>query len=84
MWAQFPGRPRRHGAVDTVHPCLVGGRGDDSATVGGRPDHNRPSAQCWIVPLLDGRIERIHVYMNDAARNLDGTALCHVLREMKA
>ena len=46
---------------------LVAGRRDDAALVGVAADDNGQPAQRRVVALLDGRVERIHVEMDDLA-----------------
>ena len=57
----------RHGRAHAEFPRLVAGGGDDAAFAGAA-DGDRLAAQVRIVALLDGRIERIHVDMDDLAR----------------
>src|SRR6185436_18960455 len=59
-------RHRNRGA-DTVLACLVAGGGDDSAFIRVASHDNRLAPQCGFVPLFDGRIERVHVDVEDAS-----------------
>ena len=48
-------------------PCLIRRSGDDSA----RPvaaNEDRLAAQVWMIELLDGREERVHIDMQNGAR----------------
>ena len=45
---------------------LVAGGGDDAALVGIAADGDRLAAQLRVVALLDGRVERVHVDVEDA------------------
>ncbi len=46
---------------------FVARRRDDAAAFRAPADGNRPSAQRRVVPLLDRRVERVHVHVKDLA-----------------
>src|SRR6202022_1075519 len=57
---------RRHCGAHAEFPRFVA-CGGDNAALARSADGNRFAAQVRIVALLDGRIERIHVYMDNLA-----------------
>ncbi len=60
------GARRRHRRAHAERARLVRGCANDRALAAPRHD-DRPSAQRWIVALLDGGVERIHVDVDDLA-----------------
>ena len=62
-----PQRPRhRHGAPDAEGAHLVA-RGQHHAALRVAADDDRPAAQLGPVALLDGRVEGVHVHVEDGA-----------------
>ena len=61
------GRDRRHRRVDAERSRLVAGRSHHSSGVWAAHSH-RLAAKLRIVALLDRRVERIHIDVNDFAR----------------
>src|SRR5262249_59747842 len=57
---------RRHGGPDAEPAGLVA-RGRHDAALARATDRDGLAAELRIVPLLDGRVERIHVDVNDLA-----------------
>ena len=57
-----------HGRADAELPGLVARGGDDAAPFRVSAHGHGPAAQRGIVALLDGRVERVHVEVEDAAR----------------
>ena len=62
--AQAPCRCHRHGAVNAERPRLVGSSADDAAARDAADD-DRPATQLGLVALLYGRIEGVHVHVQD-------------------
>ena len=60
----------RHRRADAERPRLVARRGDDAALVGLAADGERLAAQRRVVALLDRRVERVHVDVEDAAHRI--------------
>jgi len=50
-------------------PRLVAGRADHATLRCGRADNDRLAAQRRIIALLDRRVKRIHVEMEDDAKH---------------
>jgi hypothetical protein len=69
--AQAPGLRDGHRAADAEAPGLVRRGGDDAASAPasriGAHDHG-PAAEVGMVALLDGRVERVHVDVEDRPR----------------
>ena len=66
-----PHRARhRHRRAHAERPRLVAGGGDDAARCGRAADGDRLAAQLRVVALLDGRVERVHVDVEDAAHRI--------------
>ena len=62
----------RHRGMHTECPVLVAGRSNDSAPVRLTADGQRLTKQRRIVPLLNGRVERVHINVQDTAhRSVD-------------
>ena len=61
-----PGGDRRHGRADAELAGLVA-RGRDDAPLARAADRDRLAAQLRIVPLLDRRVEGVHVDVDDLA-----------------
>ena len=57
-----------HGRADAELPGLVARGGDDAAPFRVSAHGHGPAAQRGIVALLHGRVERVHVEVEDAAR----------------
>jgi hypothetical protein len=66
----------RHGRTDAKHAGLVAGCRDHPAFGRIAANHDRLAAQRGIITLLDGRIEGVHVDMQDAA--LARRLICHL------
>ena len=66
-----PGHRAGQSRVHTEPPGLVGGRGNHPAPAHATDD-DRHAAQRRVVPLLDGRVERVHVGVEDGARPAHG------------
>ena len=62
-----PGRGRRHGRAYAERASLVARRGYHSPH-GAVANRDRTAAEFRVIALLDGRIERVHVDMDDLAR----------------
>jgi hypothetical protein len=60
------GHDHGHRRVDAERPRLVRRRRHDSSR-GARPDEHRFAAQLGVIALLDGRVERVHVDVQDLA-----------------
>ena len=76
--AAAPGRDRRHGRTDAVFAGLIACRHDDAAVPAA--DRHGPALERGIVALLHGRVEGVHVDMDDLARRADaGRVHRHVL-----
>ena len=63
--ATLVGGPRRHRGVDAEAPRLVRAGGDDTALVRTGTDDNGLAAPFGMVQQLDGRVERVHVHMEN-------------------
>ena len=57
---------RGHGRAHAERPGLVAGGGDNAA-LARAADRDRPAAQRRVVALLHGRVERVHVDVDDLA-----------------
>ena len=57
----------RHRRVDAERARLVARGGDDAAAVGLSADGERLAAQRRVVALLDRRVERVHVDVENAS-----------------
>ena len=65
MRARAAGPRRRHRRVHAELPCLVA-RGADDAAIAGPADDDGLAGQARIVELLDRRVERVEVDVEDA------------------
>jgi hypothetical protein len=65
------GSDGRHGGAHTKLARFIGSRAHDGtfATPG---DNDRLPARRWVIPLLDGRIEGVHVDVCDFAHTVSG------------
>ena len=75
-----PDRGHRHGAVDAERTGLVRGGADHAPTA----DDNRPATKLGPVVLLDGRIECVHVDMQDGKLSLRHGARSHPRKQIAA
>ena len=64
IWAQPASVFGRHGRPDAVHASLVRRRGDH-ASLPVAADDDRLATEFGTTDELDGRVERIHVHMQD-------------------
>jgi hypothetical protein len=61
------GGDRGHGGADAEFAGLVTGGGDDSA-LAAAADGDGAAAEVGVITLLDGRVEGVHVDVNDTAQ----------------
>ena len=64
-----PRRDAGHGGPDAEFARFVAGRANDTALRRRRADDDRLAAQRRIIALLDGRVESVHVEMEDDAEH---------------
>ena len=66
--AEPTGRDDRHGAMDAKGAGLIRRRRDDATALHAAADDDRLAPQLRPVALLDGRVEGVHVGMQDRQR----------------
>src|SRR6185503_26784 len=64
---QADGPAHGHGGVDAVPARLVAGGRDHPTRLGRAADGHGPAAKLGPVALLHGRVERVHVDVDDAS-----------------
>src|ERR1043166_9515220 len=67
LWTQTVSGARRHRGMNCDSTRFVRARRHDAALVRACADDDGPAAEVGIVTLLDGRVESVHIYVEDGA-----------------